>query len=122
MVDSADPVALGAWWSELLGWRITESSEDEVVVAPPEGTPAAGASPELLFARNPDRKTVKNRLHIDLRPDDQDAEVARALALGARHVDVGQRDVSWVVLVDPEDNEFCILRALSAGGGAVTES
>lgn len=57
---------------------------------------------------------VKNRLHIDLRPDDQEAEVARAERLGARKVDIGQSrdpDTSWVVLADPEGNEFCILRA-----------
>ena len=57
-----------------------------------------------------EEKVVKNRLHLDFRPDDQDAEVARLLALGARRVDVGQTgDESWVVLADPEGNEFCIL-------------
>ncbi len=60
----------------------------------------------------PDAKAVKNRLHIDLRPDDQAAEVERALSLGARHVDIGQGEQTWVVLADPEGNEFCILRAL----------
>jgi hypothetical protein len=53
----------------------------------------------------------KNRLHIDLDPDDPDAEAERILALGARRADVGQgADVSWVVLADPEDNEFCVLK------------
>ena len=57
-----------------------------------------------------EEKVVKNRLHLDFRPDDQDAEVARLLALGARRVDVGQTgDEPWVVLADPEGNEFCIL-------------
>ena len=62
----------------------------------------------------PEQKSVKNRLHIDLRPDDQAAEVARIEALGATRVAVGQGgDVSWVVLADPEGNEFCVLRALT---------
>ena len=71
-------------------------------------------APDLLFLRVPEPKTVKNRLHIDLRPDDQAAEVARLERLGARRVDVGQgADVSWVVLADPEGNEFCVLRPLT---------
>ncbi len=67
---------------------------------------------DLLFLAVPDPKTIKNRLHLDLRPDDQKAEVERALALGAKHVDIGQGEQTWVVLADPEGNEFCILRAL----------
>jgi hypothetical protein len=60
----------------------------------------------------PDAKAGKNRIHLDLRPDDQAAELARLEALGARRVDVGQRtEVSWIVLADPEGNEFCLLRA-----------
>jgi hypothetical protein len=58
-------------------------------------------------------KAVKNRLHLDLRPKDQAAEVARLEALGARRVDVGQgADTTWVVLADPEGNEFDVLRGL----------
>lgn len=60
----------------------------------------------------PDAKAGKNRLHLDLRPDDRDAEVARLEGLGARRVDIGQGDVTWVVLADPEGNEFCVLEAL----------
>jgi predicted enzyme related to lactoylglutathione lyase len=73
-------------------------------------------SPDLLFLRVPEEKSVKNRLHIDLRPDDQAAEVARLEALGAVQVDVGQSaadTVTWVVLADPDGNEFCVLRALT---------
>ena len=114
-VDSTDPAPLARWWSELLGWRITHEEEDEVVLEPPAGSPEDGVSPDLLFARVPEPKTGKVRLHIDLRPDDQAAEVARAEAMGACRVDVGQGDdVTWVVLADPEGNEFCILRALTA--------
>ena len=111
-IDSVDPVPLARWWAGLLGWRITFEEPDEVVLEPPEGSPEDGVSPDILFARVPEKKQVKNRLHIDLRPSDQSLEVARAEALGARRVDVGQSEaVSWVVMADPEGNEFCILRA-----------
>jgi hypothetical protein len=114
-VDSTDPAPLAHWWAELLGWRITHEEEDEVVLEPPAGSPEDGVSPDLLFGRVPEPKAGKVRLHIDLRPDDQAAEVARAEAMGARRVDIGQGDdVTWVVLADPEGNEFCILRALTA--------
>ena len=58
-----------------------------------------------------DEKRGKNRLHLDLRPDNQEAEVQRLEQLGAVRVDIGQRDVSWVVMADPEGNEFCVLRS-----------
>ena len=110
-IDSVDPVPLAAWWADLLGWRITFEDADEVVLEPPEGSPEDGVSPDLLFLRVRESKAVKNRLHVDLRPDDQAAEVARAEALGASRVDVGQSAaVSWVVMADPEGNEFCILK------------
>lgn len=67
-------------------------------------------APDILFVRVPDRKVVKNRLHFDLKPKDQHAEVDRIIGLGATHADIGQSDVSWVVLADPEGNEFCVLR------------
>lgn len=111
--DAADPRALASFWENVLGWRRTYDSDDEVVLEPAQGTPENGVVPDLLFLRVPEPKSGKNRLHIDLRPDDRDAEVARIEHLGARRVDVGQRgDESWVVLADPEGNEFCVLRAL----------
>ena len=114
VVDCVDPAPLGRWWADLLGWRITYEIDDELVLEPPEGSPEDGVSPDLLFGRVPESKHIKNRLHIDLRPDDQEREVARAEALGATRVDVGQTDdVTWVVLADPEGNEFCILRAVT---------
>ena len=110
-IDCEDPASLGRWWAELLGWRVTYEKADEVVIEPPEGSPEDGISPDMLFARVPESKQVKNRLHVDLRPEDQAAEVARAEAMGARRVDVGQSDtVTWVVMADPEGDEFCILR------------
>ncbi len=114
-VDSVDPAPLARWWAELLGWRITYEEADEIGLEPPEGSGEDGVSPDLLFLRVPERKRGKNRLHIDLRPDDQEAEVARVVSLGATRIDVGQDDDStWVVFADPEGNEFCVLRALTA--------
>lgn len=113
-VNSTDPRRLGAFWAEALSWRTTYSSDDEVVLEPPPGTPEDGASPDLIFLKVPEEKSVINRLHVDLRPDDQAAEVDRLIALGATRADVGQGpDVSWVVLADPDGNEFCVLRALA---------
>ncbi|MBY8339540.1 VOC family protein [Streptomyces spinosirectus] len=104
-VDAADPVALGRWWTEALGWVVVNDDPGEFEIRPDKDT-----LPGLIFAQVPEGKTVKNRLHMDFRPDDRDAEVARLLALGARHVDVGQGDdVPWVTLADPEGNEFCVL-------------
>ena len=114
-IDSIDPIPLARWWADLLGWRITFEEADQVVLEPPEGSPEDGVSPDMLFLRVPESKQVKNRIHIDLRPDDQAAEVARAESLGARRVDVGQSSaVSWVVMADPEGNEFCILKEFSS--------
>jgi predicted enzyme related to lactoylglutathione lyase len=114
-IDANDPSALAGFWEALLGWRRTHEEPDEVVLEPPVGSPEDGVVPDLLFLRVPEGKQAKNRLHFDLRPDDQAAEVARAESLGARRVSVGQGDdVTWVVLADPEGNEFCILRALTA--------
>lgn len=109
VVDAHDPRALGAWWARALGWVATIDTKDEVEIRR-----APDVEPGLLFIPVTDAKVVKNRLHIDLRPDDQDVEVARLVSLGARRVDVGQGDVGWVVLADPEGNEFCVLRGRSA--------
>jgi predicted enzyme related to lactoylglutathione lyase len=106
-IDAHDPSALATFWEGVLGWPRTDDEPDEVALEPP------GGGADLLFLRVPEDKAGKNRLHLDLRPDDQAAEVARVEALGARRVDIGQGpDVTWVVLADPEGNEFCILRAL----------
>jgi len=108
VVDAADPVALGRWWAEALGWVVVGEAPDEFEIRPdPERLPG------LLFVPVPERKTAKNRLHPDFRPDDQEAEVSRLLALGARTVDIGQGEQPWVVLADPEGNEFCVLRSRS---------
>jgi predicted enzyme related to lactoylglutathione lyase len=112
-IDTTDPGRLATFWQAALGWRRTFADEDEVALEPLEGSPEHGVAPDLLFLRVPEEKAGKNRLHLDLRPLDQAAEVARLEALGARRADVGQGpEVTWVVLADPDGNEFCVLRAL----------
>ena len=111
-VDSPDPGRIADFWQAALGWRRTYEDPDEVVLEPPAGSPEDGVSPDILFLKVPEPKAGKNRLHLDLRPVDQAAEVARLEGLGARRVDIGQGDQSWVVLADPDGNEFCVLRAL----------
>ena len=119
-IDCADPQRLAAFWAAVLDWRVESDDDDdgdgdgdEVAVVDPQGK-----APLLLFVRVPEPKTVKNRLHIDVSPTggaDQAAEVERILGLGATHVDVGQGDVSWVVLADIEGNEFCVLSTREGG-------
>jgi hypothetical protein len=112
VVDADDPQVPARFWAEALGWRITHDTPDEVALEPPEGSPESDVSPDILFVRVPERKSGKNRLHLDLRPKDQEAEVARLTGLGATRVDIGQGDVTWVVMADPSGNEFCVLRPL----------
>ncbi len=109
-IDCHDPQAQARFWSAALDWRIVHDEDDEVLLAPfLDRRP--GVLP-LLFLRNGDPKRGKNRLHLDLAPTDQSGEVARLEGLGARRADIGQGAVSWVVMADPEGNEFCVLRSL----------
>jgi hypothetical protein len=107
-IDAKDPVSLGRWWQRALEWVVVDEAADVFEIRP-----APDLLPGLLFVRVPDEKTVKNRLHLDFRPEDRDLEVDRLLALGATRVDIGQGEQSWVVLADPEGNEFCVLGARS---------
>jgi hypothetical protein len=109
VVDCHDPAALAEFWAAVLDYRIADADAEEGLVE--IGGPA-GSGPTIVFVKVPEPKTVKNRLHIDVNPRDRDqaAEVERIIGLGARRADVGQGDVSWVVLADPEGNEFCVLR------------
>jgi hypothetical protein len=113
VVDAHDCQLLARFWSAALGWRITVETDDEWAIEPPEGSREVDVAPDILFLKVPDVKRMKNRLHFDLRPVDQQSQVQRLVDLGARRVDVGQADdVSWVVLADPEGNEFCVLTPL----------
>jgi hypothetical protein len=106
-VDSSEPASLARFWAAVLDYEITEEEPDFVFIEGPQGS-----GPGIAFARVPESKTTKNRLHIDLSPRDRDQgeEVDRVIQLGARRIDIGQGDVRWVVLADPEGNEFCMLR------------
>jgi hypothetical protein len=107
VIDAVDPVALGRWWAEALGWVIVNGDADELEIRE-----TADRLPGIIFEPvGETKRQAKNRLHLDVRPGDQAAEVQRLLRLGASRVDVGQGDVPWVVLADPEGNEFCVLAA-----------
>jgi hypothetical protein len=108
IVDCSDPRRLAEFWAAVLDYTVTPDSNDNEV----ELTGGPGVLPTLLFSKVPEPKTVKNRLHIDVNADgaaDQQSELARLLALGARQIDIGQGEVTWHVLADPEGNEFCLL-------------
>jgi hypothetical protein len=107
VIDSHDPRKLARFWSQALEQPILLEEDDEVIVGSDEYS-----WPGLCFLPVPEGKTIKNRLHIDLNPeDDQADEVARLIGLGATRVSVGEGpEATWVVLADPEGNEFCVLR------------
>ena len=107
IVDARDPEALARFWGDVLGWEVGEPRGELAWLKPP-----SPAVPLIVFVPVPEGKSSKNRVHIDVSATDRsrDEEVERVLALGARRADVGQgEDVSWVVLADPEGNEFCVL-------------
>lgn len=112
-IDTTNPARLADFWQAALGWRRTFEQDDQIVLEPPAGSKEDGIVPDLLFLRVPEEPSAKNRLHFDLRPKDQAAEVARLERLGARRADVGQGDVEWVVMTDPDGNYFDILRPLT---------
>jgi predicted enzyme related to lactoylglutathione lyase len=105
-IDCQDPRALAGFWAAALGQQVLGADDEEAIFGADATT-----YPGLCFLKVPEAKAVKNRLHIDLNPDDRDAEVERLLALGATRTGVGQGpEATWVVLADPEGNEFCVLR------------
>lgn len=108
VVDCHDPGRVARFWAAALDWVISRDEDPEWVVEPRAGTRDDCVVPDLLFIAVPEPKTIKNRLHFDLRPEDQDAELARLETLGATRVDVGQGEQPWIVMADPEGNEFCL--------------
>ncbi|NYV73402.1 VOC family protein [Streptomyces sp. UH6] len=107
VVDCADPRAMARFWGEATDWTVHEVTDDHARMRS-----AQGVGPYLEFVRNPDTKTVWNRVHLDVRPypgDDITAEEARLLALGATDPGVDRSAIHWTVLADPEGNEFCLL-------------
>jgi predicted enzyme related to lactoylglutathione lyase len=112
LIDSVNPLAVATFWARALGWVPVDEGPDEAGAMPAGFEyPGTSATP-LVFIRVPEPKTVKNRIHLDLAStslDDQAAQVERLIGLGATRIDIGQGDVPWVVLADPEGNEFCVL-------------
>jgi catechol 2,3-dioxygenase-like lactoylglutathione lyase family enzyme len=111
VVDCADPERLARFWCEVLGYEVLLREPDSVEIGPAVGF--GGLQPTMVFSVSDEPKRDKLRLHIDVNATDrdQDAELARLLAIGAKPADVGQTgDESWHVLADPEGNEFCLLR------------
>jgi hypothetical protein len=106
--EPAEYPAVGRFWSEATGWPVVYDQDGDMAIRHP-----SGQGPFITFGPPlPEAKTRKNRLHLDIAPPsggDHHAEVERLTKLGARPVDVGQGDVSWVVMADPEGNEFCVL-------------
>ena len=105
VVDCADPQAMARFWGEAIDWTLHEVTDDRALLRS-----AKGVGPYLEFVRAPHMKP--SRVHLDVLPypgDDQAAEVDRLRALGATDADVGQGDVPWKCLADPEGNDFCVL-------------
>jgi len=105
--DANDPLRLARFWAATLHWDIYDESDEEITLVPTDGTRFL-----IVFLPVPEAKKGKNRIHLDLvseSPEHQSEMVDRLNALGARRVDIGQGDVSWVVLADPEGNEFCVV-------------
>ena len=106
-IDAREPRTVAEFWAAALGWRVVEEEDQIISIAPSDAS-----WPTIDVVQVPEGKTVKNRLHLDLRADGSTAqeEVDRLLSLGARRADVGQGpEVTWTVLADPEGNEFCVL-------------
>jgi predicted enzyme related to lactoylglutathione lyase len=107
--------AVGYFWSAALGWPLVWDHDLETAIRAPDGT-----GPLITWGGPPVApKFGKNRLHLDIAPTDPDgqmAEVDRLVSVGATRIDIGQGDVSWVVMADPDGNEFCVLSSSESNG------
>lgn len=119
-VDCHDPERLSAFWCEVLDFKVIDRRAGQVEIGSWEPTVedirAGQMPPTVVFIQVPEDKTAKNRLHLDVSPIDRSTEdeVSRLLGLGATRTDVGQGpDRNWVVMADPEGNEFCVVRTLA---------
>jgi hypothetical protein len=112
VIDAADPELLAAFWGEVLGYvELGREDDGSIEIVPPDPV-FVGPQPTIVLSPSSDPRAGKLRLHIDVNATDrdQDAELERLLALGAKTADVGQTGTeSWHVLADPEGNEFCLL-------------
>ena len=124
VIDAADPAGLARFWAAALGWEVGVEDDEEIDVWPRGYSYPDPVALPLVFLAGPEAKTGKNRIHLDLASQseaDQTAQVERLLGLGATRADIGQGDVPWQVLADPEGNEFCVLdpRPVYRGTGPV---
>lgn len=115
--DCADPARLADFWARSLGWEVDDADDDEDASISPAGTTDETPWQGIYFQKVPEGKVVKNRVHLDLRPLDSMAkEVERSVALGATvQGRVDEEGSFWTVMLDPEGNEFCILRGPEDG-------
>jgi hypothetical protein len=114
LIDCDDLGAMTDFWCEALDYEhVWTGPSGGHLLASPDGS-----GHRLGLMPSPANKSGKNRVHFDLRPDDQQREVRRLEALGARRIDIGQANVTWVVMADPEGNEFCVSRSLADKGRA----
>jgi predicted enzyme related to lactoylglutathione lyase len=112
VIDAYDPPRLGRFWAAVLGWEVEDEEPGETDISPAGYTYPDPVAQALVFVQVADQKQGKNRVHLDLAPasaEHQAAEIERILALGATKADIGQGDVPWQVMADPEGNEFCVL-------------
>src|SRR5712691_13156362 len=124
VADANDPIGLARFWSSVLDWEIADATQEEVDVWPAGYAYPDPVAVPIVFVPVPEQKTGKNRVHLDLASTSaghQAELVSRARDLGGRPVDIGQGDVPWVVMADPEGNEFCVLepRDIYRGTGPV---
>jgi len=110
VLDCADPDKLADFWCGVLGYQVLDRDPDGIEIGRADQSPEDRIT--LVLSRSDDAKKQKLRLHLDVNATDRDqaAELERLLALGATRVDIGQANVRWYVLADPEGNEFCLLR------------
>ena len=115
-IDCHNPSELAQFWAQALNWKFDETAtENEAYIEKNLDPTNSDGYPDLLFIKTPDKKSSKNRMHLDLRPDNQSEEVERLEKLGAKRIEIGQSDdlaTTWIVMADPEGNEFCVLKAL----------
>jgi predicted enzyme related to lactoylglutathione lyase len=115
VLDCADPARLAAFWSEALGYVSVGEAGTYFLLLPPDGE----AGPQLLLQRVPEPKTAKNRMHLDIHTPDIEAEASRLGTLGAKRVQaeaVCEHGSNWVLMEDPEGNEFCVCDAGDSAG------
>ena len=106
--DANDPSRVARFWAAALNWEVLDATPEETGLVPTDGTPFV-----VLFLPVPEPKVGKNRIHLDLvseTPDHHTEMVDRLISLGASRAEIGQGEVPWTVMADPEGNEFCVVR------------